>query len=310
MDIGDLKTFLAVVEESHFSNAAKKLNISLGLVSQRIRRMEVQLGVVLFSRTTRSVVVTLAGQELFEEGKKIIAKIARLEDHIRKLAAGQAGTLRLGVVSSLSYTLLPKITQIVEERMPSVKLKISAGLFTSAQEVALEEKSLDAGLLRLPVRKSGLAYSIVAVEPLVLVIAASHPLAGRERINVKELQQEAFITYPHASGSVVREAQMRVCEKNGFSPRGLVEVSETSALIGLVASGIGVALVPQSARNLTRSGVKFINLDANEPMEIALAWRAADTSAMLQQFLETLRQSGRFVTPIQLTEEYHENNED
>jgi len=297
MDLSDLRTFLVVAEECHFGRAAERLGISLAQVSQRIRRLEDDLNAELLARTTRTVSVTEIGQELVAEGRDLLAQIDGVAQHIRRLASGQEGVLRLGVIGSVSYTLLPRIAQIIETTMPGIKLKVHAGMFTPAQEQALLDRSIDIGLLRLPIRIPGLSYRVVASDPLVLVLAAGHPLADRPEVQVEDLREEAFITYPHASGSVVREAVLRQCERAGFIPHSLLEVSDTGTLIGLVASGLGVALVPRSAQSLRISGVKYVDLSLTENMDIALTWRQASNSLVLRRVLGVLDDAGMFIGP-------------
>lgn len=295
MDIGDLKAFLAVAESGHFGRAAKRLNISAAQVSQRISRLEKHLKVELISRTTRSVSITPIGQELVSEGKKLLTRILWVEEYIERLGSGGEGVLRIGAISSVSYSMLPRITQAIDAAMPGVKIRISAGLFTPTQEQALEDRAIDMGILRLPVRKPGINYRIIARDPLVLVLSTAHPLAGKTDITIQDLENESFVTYPNASGSVVRESVFRVCERVGFQPQSLVEVSETSTLIGLVASGMGVALVPRSVEALRTAGVRYVDLGLQENLEIAIAWRSDDHSLLLTRLLEVLEQAGIFI---------------
>ncbi len=297
MDVSDLRTFLVVAEERHFGRAAERLGISLAQVSQRVRRLEDALDAELLIRTTRSVSVTEIGQELVTEGRDLLAQIDGLAQHVRRLAGGQEGTLRLGVIGSVTYTLLPRIAQIIETALPGVKLKVDAGMFTPAQEQALLDRSIDVGVLRLPLRAPGLSYRMVASDPLVLVLATGHRLADRPEVQVEDLREEAFITYPHASGSVVREAVLRQCERAGFVPHSLLEVSDTGTMIGLVASGLGVALVPRSAQSLRIAGVKYVDLSITENMDIALTWRRAGNSAVLRRVLGALEDAGMFIGP-------------
>lgn len=303
MDLTDLRTFLMVAEERHFGRAAERLGISLAQVSQRVRRLEDYLEARLLTRTTRTVTVTTIGQELISEGTELIMHVDRVDQKLRRLGLGQDGALRLGAIGSVSYTLLPRLAQIIEQALPNVQLKITAGMFTPAQEQALREHVIDLGLLRLPLRIPGLAYRIVDRDPLVLALAAEHPLAKLAQVRVADLCGEAFVTYPDSSRSVVREAVFTHCARAGFVPYSLVEVSDTAALIGLVAAGIGVALVPRSAQNLVTAGVKFTDLGLTDNIEIALAWRRTNTSAVLKRALGVLEEAGVFIGPESSTED-------
>ncbi|MBK5961257.1 hypothetical protein CCR97_24065 [Rhodoplanes elegans] len=299
MDLGDLRAFVAVAEEQHFGRAAERLGISLAQVSQRVRRLEETLKAELLFRTTRSVVVTRTGEELLAEGRVLLAQVARLEEQVRHLGSGKDGPLRLGAVGSVSQTLLPRMVGIVERAMPGVRLKITAGMFTSAQERALLDREIDLALLRLPMRAAGLAYRVVGRDPLVLVIAAGHRLAGRDQIRLEDLCDEPFVTFPEASGSVVRDAVLTQCAKAGFVPTGLVEVGDTGTMLGLVAAGLGVALVPRSAQGLAKdqlqSGIRFVDLGMTEYIDIALAWRAQSNSPLVRRALCALDEADLFI---------------
>lgn len=295
MDLVDLRAFIAVAEERHFGRAAERLGVSLAQVSQRVRRLEETLKAELLIRTTRSVVVTEAGQQLLAEGKNLVAQMTKLERDIRHLGSGRAGILRLGAVGSVSRTLLPRMIKLLEQAMPSVKLKVTAGMFTPAQEQALLDGLIDLGLLRLPVRHASLTYRVVERDPLMLAIAASHPLASRDEVRIEDLCREAFVTFPEMSGSIVREAVLTQCARAGFIPNSLVEVSDTGTMLGLVAAGIGVALVPSSAQNLSTEGVRFLDLDSTENIEIALAWQTGMRAKLVHRALSVLDEAGLFI---------------
>jgi DNA-binding transcriptional LysR family regulator len=302
MDLGDLRAFIAVAEERHFGRAAERLGISLAQVSQRVRRLEETLKAELLIRTTRSVAVTQAGDELLAEGRALLAQVSRVEQQIRHIGTGKDGILRLGAVGSVSHTLLPRMAGIIERTMPGVKLKITAGMFTCAQERALREREIDLALLRLPVRLAGLAYRVVGRDPLVLVLSSDHPLAAHDQVRIEDLCNEAFVTFPESSGSVVRDAVLTQCARAGFIPNSLVEVGDTGTLLGLVAAGLGVALVPSSAQSLTRSGVRFVDLGVTENIDIALAWRAQSGSALVRQALTALEEADLFVGATRYSE--------
>lgn len=295
MDLVDLRAFLAVAEERHFGRAAERLGISLAQVSQRVRRLEETLKAELLIRTTRSVVVTEAGQQLLSEGRDLVARVTKVESDIRRLGSGRAGILRLGAVGSVSRTLLPRMIKLLERAIPDVKLKITAGMFTPAQEQALLDGAIDLGILRLPLRHASLTYRVVERDPLMLALATNHPLASQDEVRIEDLCREAFVTFPEMSGSIVREAVLTQCARAGFIPKSLVEVSDTGTLLSLVAAGIGVALVPSSAQNLSAQGVRFLDLDSTENIEIALAWQTGTRAVLVHQALSVFDEAGLFI---------------
>lgn len=298
LDLFSLRCFVAVAEERHFGRAAQTLYVSQAQLSKRIRDLESDLGAILFHRTTRSVEPTEVGIEILAEARQVLGHLDAMEARVRSHTRGERGTLVLGVIGSITYTLLPQIMRVLRRELPDVSVTLDAELLTPDQERLLHRRELDVGILRLPVRAPGLAWRLLDRDPLVAAVPAGHRLAITDGpVPISVLRNEPMVVYPRASGSVVGESVRRMCSSGGFEPRVAVEVSDTSTMLGLVSAGIGMALVPSSARRLAVSDVRFVEVENPEYVDIAVAWRSDDTSPLVRAFLAALNRAGLFADP-------------
>ncbi|RCW45967.1 DNA-binding transcriptional LysR family regulator [Halopolyspora algeriensis] len=296
MELRHLRYFVAVAETRHFGKAAERLHMAQPPLSQAIRQLEADLGAELFTRTTRRVQLTGAGEAFYDDALRILQSVDDSARRVKRIAEGSHGVLRLGLTGLASYRYLPEIAQVVKRDMPGVALEIHSEMLTPAQELALIGSTIDVGILRPPIREDGIAQRGIAREPLVLALPENHWLADEPTVNVGDLRIEHFIMYSAASRSVVNDAVVRSCLAAGFYPHREHEGAETSILLALVAAGLGVALVPDSVRAIALNGVVFKTVHGAESVELALAWRENDPSPLLRNLLSTLDNNNLFVT--------------
>lgn len=299
MELRHLRYFVAVAEARHFGRAAERLHMAQPPLSQAIRQLEADLGAELLSRTTRRVGLTEAGEVFYDDALRILRYVEDTSRRVRRIADGAHGLVRIGVTGSASYHQLPRIAGIIRRELTGVALEVHAEMLTPAQESALLESSLDIGVLRPPTREEGVAHRTIAREPLVAALPSEHRLAAEPAIDVAELAAEPFVLYSAASRSVVNDAVVRSCLAEGFYPHRAEEVGETSTLLGLVAGGLGVALVPDSVRAVALDGVVFTPVRQPQTVDLALAWRADDPSPLVANLLRTLEDNGVFLAPDQ-----------
>jgi DNA-binding transcriptional LysR family regulator len=290
VEIRQLHAFVAVGEELHFGRAAARLHMAQSPLSQLIRRLEADVGVPLLRRTTRRVELLPAGEVLLERAHALLAAARAAEEDARAAASGELGRLAIGFTGSMTYALLPHLAKALRARLPRVALELHGEMLTPAQVEQLLEGALDVALLRPPVDHPELVLEPVGVEPLVAALPADHALAALERVPVARLADEPFIVYPSSARSVVHAAVDATCADQGFSPIVAMEVAETSTLVSFVAAGVGVALVPASARQMSVTGAVYRPLaGATHLVELAMCWRVASQSATLPRALEVIR---------------------
>jgi DNA-binding transcriptional LysR family regulator len=290
VELRHLRSFVAVAEERHFGRAADRLHIAQPPLSQQIRRLETELGVTLLHRTTRSVELAPAGEVLLVRAREILAAVDGATQDARRAARGEFGRLAVGFTGSATYALLPQLAAALRSALPGVVLDLRGELLTPAQVAGLLEGTLDLGLLRPPVRERELAVEVVRREALVAVLPESHRLAAADAVPLEELEGEPFVVYPSHFRSVLHDAVEETCAAHGFLPRVALEVSETATLVSFVAAGLGVSLVPDSVRHMTVHGAVYRPLAGEAAaVELAVAWRRDDTTAVLQRALEVVR---------------------
>ncbi|MEU5403570.1 LysR family transcriptional regulator [Streptomyces sp. NPDC005963] len=310
MELRHLRYFAAVADTRHFGRAAERLHMAQPPLSQAVRRLETELGVALFTRTTRQVDLTAAGEVFHADVRRVLTAVDEAVERVKRFTAGVAGVLRIGFTGSASYRRLPALARLVKRALPGVTLEVHTELLTPAQEAALLDFRLDVGVLRPPVRREGIAHRALADEPLVLAVPEEHWLAEAESVRMEQLRQEDFILYGAALGSVVHEAVISGCLTAGFRPRRSHEVAETSMALALVAAGLGVAVLPDSIRAARREGVVCKEIVDAPTVGLVLAWREDDDSALLRKLLETLESNGMFITPENHDGVPHENHQD
>jgi DNA-binding transcriptional LysR family regulator len=289
MELRHLRYFIAVAEELHFGRAASRLLIVQPSLSQQIRQLEEELGFPLLRRTKRSVQLTDAGTVFLAAARQILRQVQEAKRAALRAYRGEVGRLVVGYISTSTYDLLPMMLRAYRERFPDVEVALRE-LTTPAQVRALEDDEIQVGLLRLPISSALVNVEVARREPIVCVLPEEHPLARRERIAMPLLAHEPFVLQSRQLGGGYYVQLMKLCLAAGFSPNVVQEVTETYTIVGLVAAGIGVSLVPQSIRNMRSEGIVYRELEGAATMtEIALAWQRNTHSMTVQNFLTVAR---------------------
>ncbi|WP_427130490.1 LysR family transcriptional regulator [Pseudarthrobacter sp. S9] len=295
MELRHLRYFVVVAETCHFGQAAERLRMAQPPLSQQIRQLEAELGVDLLTRTTRSVKLTPAGETFLVDAQRILGSVDEAARRARRFADGKAGTLRIGLTGTASYTQLPVLARLVKEQLPGVVLDVRSEMLTPAIEQALAAGELDVGVLRPPVRDASLALRPVARERFVVALPAGHRLAAEDLVTIGELRAEDFIMYQAGSRSVVNDAVIRACRAADFQPRVAHESATTSSQLSLVAAGLGVAVLPESVRGIALDGVHYRTVAGAEAVELGLSWRRNERSPLVDSFLAVLEDNKIFI---------------
>jgi DNA-binding transcriptional LysR family regulator len=196
MELRHLRYFIAVAEELHFGRAARRLAMSQPPLSQQIRSLEEEIGVVLLLRTKRQVELTAAGEVFLSEARKTIAQSGQAIRAAQRAARGETGQLAVGFVSSAVYGQVPSIFRLMRSRYPEVSLHLQ-DLTSEEQVEALKANRIDVGLIRPPVfAAESLAMQVIWREPLMAVLPLGNPLTRETEIAVEALAEEPFIQIP------------------------------------------------------------------------------------------------------------------
>lgn len=287
MELRHLRYFAAVAETCHFGQAAAQLHVAQPALSYAIRQLETELDVALFTRTTRRVMLTVAGEYLYSEVQRILAEVDAAVLGVRRIADGRSGIVRVGLTGTAAFSHLSHIARAVKRELPSVVLHIEADMLTPVQCDRLRAGTLDLGILRPPAVGDGISLRTFDVEPLVLAVAADHPLAVEPVVSTADLRNEPFVMY-RSRDSAVNEAVLRSCSEAGFVPRREHEAPGTAVLLSLVSAGLGVAVVPASVRLLPLKGLIIRDLVDGGTIELALATRQGDQNPMVEAVMSVI----------------------
>ena len=257
MELRHLRYFLAVAEELHFGRAARALGIRQPPLSQQIRALEDDLGVVLFDRSSRRVRLTPAGEAFRTDARRSLAAAEAARRAARRAGRGDIGDVVLGFVGSATYTLLPRILRAFRARYPDVHLTLRE-LPTSDQVEALRQGAIDIGLVRPPLTGAdALQVELLGADGLSVALPTDHPLARGRDVAAHRLADEPFVLFPRRLGPGLYDQILTYCRQAGFEPRTVQEAVQMQTIVALVAGGIGVSLVPSSMTRLRRADVAY-----------------------------------------------------
>jgi DNA-binding transcriptional LysR family regulator len=261
-------------------------------LSRQIRALEEEMGLRLFERDRRRVALTAGGAVFLEAARSVLRDVEQAVDIARRAARGEHGTLRIGYVPAVVCTGLPEIVRAFRKRLPGVDVRFQE-MSPALQLEALLRERVDVGFVRGPVHEPALAATTVLEEPLVAVLPSGHRLGGHKRLGLAMLAGESFVLQARSRGPESHDQILALCRNAGFSPRVVQEGSHIDVL-SLVASGIGVAIVPTSLRVFRRAGVIFCPLRERPVTQLTMVWRKSAASPVLREFLaEVCRLGGR-----------------
>src|SRR5271156_672236 len=284
IELRHLRYFVAVAEELHFGRAALRLNLAQPPLSQQIRKLEELLGYSLFTRTSRSVSLTHAGEALLQRARRTLRNVQRDIDETRSIGHGDVGSLHVGFVGSAMLTMLPGIFRSYREAYPRVKLHLHES-FTAQVIEGMENGTLDAGILRDGDPVEGLQVTTILSEPFVAVLPATHACARQKSLSIAMLRDEPFVYYPRSAGARAYEKALTLCEEHGFRPQIVQEASHWLSILRLIGAGLGVSIAPACVRRIASEEVVCLPLrGAKAVSNVELAWLAGDARPIVERF--------------------------
>ena len=285
MELRHLRYFAAVAADLNFTRAAARLHVAQPALSRQIRQLEDELGVALLTRSPRGVQLTKAGGSFLEEARALLSHSERVMHTARR--EPNEPRINVGYIWGLFHSLVPPWLESFRRQHPHT----AAHLFDLApmeQARALLEGKLDVGFIgfALEADVAGLSQRKVGTCQFVAALPRRHPQARRAKVQLASLANDFFLgiseqTYPGASRCAA-EAFARA----GFRPKFVQMVERGYTILGLVAGGCGVALVPESLQALPHAGVAFRPLAQPPTGDLYLAWRSGNDSSALHQFLD------------------------
>ena len=275
MELRQLEIVVALSEELHFGRTAERVHLSQPALTQALSRFESQLGTRLFERTSRRVALTPAGAALVPRARALLEQAGDAADLVGRIARGEQGTVRLGVVGSAMLNLLPELVRSVRARHPGIELDIREEIGATQVE-ELRQRKLDLGIMHVAADATpeGLRILQLRAEPISVALPADHRLARRAALRLSELRDEPLVLVRPEREADTSRLYLGACADAGFAAHVGPQVTSLQAQLGLVAAGLGWAFVSRSVvETLDRSGVVFVALRGTSArLPIALAW--------------------------------------
>jgi DNA-binding transcriptional LysR family regulator len=264
MNLTRLRYFVVVAEELHFGRAAERLHMAQPPLSQQIRQLEHDLGSDLFDRTTRRVELSGAGRTLLPQARRLLAQADAVDRLMGEHRTGGAGELRLGFVDSASYQVMPQLLRAHRARHPAVTFELHS-MSSEAQRTALLDGELDLGIARTR-GEAGLDHRIILEEPLFLAVSTDHRLASRKSTSLAQLVGESFISFSRTQSPALSSELRTMLDRAGVRYDPIIEAEEYTTIVGLVAAGEGVAVVPAAVRSFQPPNLAYVRLRDPEAM--------------------------------------------
>jgi DNA-binding transcriptional LysR family regulator len=298
MEFRQLRYFIAVAEEGHITRAAERLDMQQPPLSRQIKAIEGELQVQLFRRRARGVELTDAGRTFLDEARSVLAGLQHAFDATQSRARGELGRITVGFMPSAPFhPFVPQIVRKFRETYPSVSVSIEERFSTEMME-RLRDEQMDVAFVRTSrVDPEHLSITSLLDESMVVAVPDGHELIrrnGEKALSMKQLAAESFILFG-PPGTGMYDTTIAACRTAGFSPRVGQHVPGITSCFGLVAVGLGIALLPASMQRTHMEGVVYRNIKGPTApaTRLSLASRRGDRSAVVRNFLKLAKQAAK-----------------
>ena len=291
IELRHLRYFIAVAEELHFGRAAQRLHISQPPLSQQIMHLEAETGAQLFNRTNRSVQLTPAGQQFLQDARAILLQVEQATQRAARLHRGEEGELRIGFTSSAAFIgVVSDALYLFRQRWPDVHVQMQE-INTRQQLTPLHEGKLEFDLMRNTPLPADLHHQLLLQEPLCAVVHKAHPLASAGRISLQALASEPFVFFDPQVGTALYSEILDLLHRYQIKPYITQVVGEAMTILGLVATGLGVSILPASFSHARLTNVVWLPLEEPDALsEMWLVWSARrEMSAQMAHMMALLR---------------------
>ncbi|MBY0010152.1 LysR family transcriptional regulator [Paenibacillus typhae] len=294
MELRQLQYALQIAAERNFSRAAEKLHVAQPSLSQQLSKLEKELGVMLFQRNTSSVELTHAGERFVEQAESILAAVELLRQEMSDISQLRTGRVVVGSMPITGAHLLPHVLPVFKQNYADIEISLLEDSSMKLEKLTAGGQT-DLSLLSLPLEIPTLAYEVLGEERIDLAVPPDHPLASRQaegiRTTLEELKDEPFIVLKEGQG--FRKMTMELCREAGFEPKIVFQSNNMETIQSLVATGMGVTLVPHFIARAPRSEFVPVYLPLAEPVPsrtLVIAYRRGRyLSKAAEVFIETFK---------------------
>jgi DNA-binding transcriptional LysR family regulator len=289
--VRELRAFVAVAEELHFTRAAERLFVTQPSLSRQVAALERAVRTPLLHRDARAVTLTAAGRALLPGAREAVEAWERAQRDVAAEAAREAAALTVGLATGVGRGLLAAVARHLRVARPDATLAMRQVTWDDPT-AGLGDRSTDVAFAFLPLPASaGLAWRVLFTEPRQVALPADHRLAARGRLALADLRDEPFLALPAPPG---RAFWLAADERDGHPPVVAGEVRTAEEAFEAVAGGVGVALVAEgNGRLYRRDGVVVRDVDGLAPAELVVAWRADDQRATVAAFVAACAAAAR-----------------
>lgn len=300
MTLTELRYIVALARERHFGRAAEKCFVSQPTLSAAVKKLEDELGVVLFERGSGEIALTAAGERVVAQAQRVLEEAESIREIAKQSRDPLAGPLKIGVIFTIGPYLLPRLIPVLHRRAPQMPLLIEEN-YTASLSERLKRGDVDVALVALPFDEPGIEVTPVYDEDFVVAVPKDHPWAARKSLRSEELAKESLLLL--GTGHCFRDQVLNACPSlnrssaTASSIQRTVEGSSLETIRLMVASGLGITVLPASAvPSKPRAGELLAYIPFARPVPdrtVVLAWRRSySRSAALEVLRSAIRDCG------------------
>ena len=289
MNLRQLRQFVTLAETGNFHRAAEMLHMAQPPLSVSIRKLEEEMGEALFERRSTGVFLTTVGEAMLADARLTLFHAEQCGQAVLDARQGQGGLLRMGIIGSATYALLPELIPSLRERFPKIELELTEATSSEILD-GLVSRRFDVGFVRYPVLHPA-PFELLPMDrdDFVLAVSEHSPLAAHDAIALSDAARQPFIMYPQDKVPGLSTLALMRCQLSGFTPSVVQDAMKVQTIMSLGASGLGIGLVAGVARLVMPRGVKCLALTDNPPgfhVGIALARLQGNTSRLVERSTE------------------------
>ena len=283
-----LKYFLAVAEELHYRKAAEKLYISQPGLSRQIKQLEDSLGVTLFERHNRSVVLTEAGKYLKTELTQNLKSLDNILNHAKLISTGKDGNLKFGYVGSAIQEIIPELLVKLNQQYPKISFSLKE-MDNQSQIASLLSNDIDIGFVRLERAPRSIQSKTIMVEPFCLVLPEKHAITAENFSGLQQCKEESFILFDPKYSVSYYEKVMQIFDEYNFTPIVSHNTIHAASIYKLVENGFGISIVPKSLTQTQHPHIRVIELtDIPQRTVLSAVWSKENRNPVIKNAVDLL----------------------
>lgn len=302
MELRHLRYFVSVADELNFTRAAEKLRVAQPSLTRQIHNLEDELGVRLLDRSKGRISLTEEGRGFLADARRLVALSLESVEAVQRFSRGESSQLNLGYLFKFNFDLLPATLASFYGARPEIAVNLF-DMVPAEQLRALAARKIDLGFVGLRPAASadtfdGLLWERVARHNVVAVLPATHPLAKRRVVMMRDLKSSFFVAMSEHTHPGSQDWLRSLCAEAGFTPRILQDVDLEAGIMTFVAEGLGVTLAREQIKNLPHPGVIFRPVALAAKADYWIAWHGGNRSRALAQYIDIVKQeAARIAAP-------------